>query len=507
MKMPVIPVRLQGWARNVGSGYLDAAVGGLIFLILTPIIVRELGTETYAIWVLSQTIAFYLAFLDLGFASAQVRFHARFAAKSHEALARKVISTSLVAMVIAGVIAALLGFGLAFIEPERWMQISPSLAPDFRAVIVLLSVQMLVSFVGASVENIYEGAQRFDLRNFRSIAIRLITAAVLLWFLWRGATVVELVAVELAGVCLRVAVDLVLTLRVLPGWWREAATLHRRIFRRLRGFALWTSLDEILTEGGAQLDHFLIVALFPIALLTPYSLCTSVAGVLLMAVHPIVETFFPLASGLHAQRRQADLAQLLVAGSKLATAVAAPIAIVLLFFGQTIVELWVPEVAGEIPHGLMAAVVCDYLASMYLWTATILLVAIGRMRLVVFLTLIEIAAGIGLMIALAPKYGLMGVALASLTANVAIGFALQIPLAARAAGVTLSDLVGSAMIRIALVSIPAVLTAAALQRAVDEPGFFELGGIVLAVLAVYGASLWLFGMRRDERAHYLSLLR
>jgi O-antigen/teichoic acid export membrane protein len=508
MRFSAIPARFQGWIRNVGSSYADAAVGGVIFIFLTPIIVRELGTEAYAVWVLAHTIAFYLAFLDLGFANAQVRYHARYAAQGKDQAVRDVIATSFVSLLVAGIVAALIGCGIAAIHPDKWLEdVTPGLAHDFRIVLVLLSINMLVSFVGAAIENIYEGAQRFDLRNIRSIVIRILTALVQLFFLYRDATVVELVAIELGASCLKVLLDLFLTSRILPRWWRSQARFHKSVWRRLRGFALWTSADEVLSEGSAQLDHFLIAALFPLVLLTPYSLCTSVAGVMLMAVHPVVETFFPLASGLHAQQRGEDLSRLLIAGSKVATAIAAPIGIVLVFFGVPVMRIWVPEGMQGMPDGLMAAVVLDYLTSMYLWTATVILVAIGRTRLVVVLTLSEIVLGVALMVALAPRYGLVGIALASFFANVLMGFLVQVPIAARAAGVTLGQLLGSAIGRVLLACVPAVIVATLLHNAFTDMGLPLLIGSILCVLVVYGVSLLLFGIRRDERELYLTLWR
>ncbi len=497
----------RGWLRNVGSGYADTLVGGIVFLVLTPLLVHRLGTAAYALWVLGHTITFYLAFLDVGLGNAQVRFHARFAAQEKAKDLRTIIATSCVSLLIAGVVAALIGCGIAFGVPAHWLDISPTLVADFRLVVVLLAVEMLVSFAGAAVENIYEGANRFDLRNLCSIGMRVITALAEATALFNGAGLVEVVAIELAAGCVRLLIDLVVTARVLPGWWLGAAQFHGRTWRRLRSFALWTSADETLTEGGAQLDHVLIVVMFPLTLLTPYSLCTGVAGLLHMAVEPIVETFFPIASGMHARRRDSDLSQLLLVGSKAATAIAAPLAVILCFFGHRILELWVPEAAPDVPAGLMPLVVLDYMTSMYLWTATVILVAIGRTRLAVMLTVAELAVGIVLMLILAPRFGLPGLALASLIANVAVGLCFQMPVAARAVGVPVAALVGSTIGRLAMAAVPAVVAAVVLRPVVEEAGWALLTGASLAVVAVYGVCLLLFGTRREERALYLSYLK
>jgi O-antigen/teichoic acid export membrane protein len=496
------------WLRNVGSGYADTLVGGVVFLVLTPILVHRLGTAAYALWVLGHTITFYLAFLDIGLGNAQVRYHARLAAQGRTGEMRKAIATSCTSLVVAGAVAALIGVGIALGVPAGWLDVSPSLLGDFRLVVLLLAVEMLVSFSGAAVENVYEGASRFDIRNVRSIVMRLLTAGaevIALYFF--GAGLVELVAIELIAGCVTLLIDLIVTSRLLPGWWRGVPQFRGRLWKRMRSFALWTSADEVATEGGAQLDHVVIVSLFPLAMLTPYSLCTGVAALLHMAVEPVVETFFPIASGMHARRRESDLSRLLIAGSKVATAIAAPFAVLLGFFGHRILELWVPDAAPDVPAGLMPLVVMDYMTSMYLWTATIILVAIGRTRLAVVLTLSELALGVVLMFVLSPHFGLNGLALASLIANLVLGMGFQIPITVRAVGTRLTTFLGTTFGRLAIAVVPAVAAALALRPTVEEGGWTMLIGAALAVVALYGVSLLVVGTRRDERALYLSLLK
>jgi O-antigen/teichoic acid export membrane protein len=436
-----------------------------------------------------------------------VRYHARFASQGRTAELRTTIVTSCTSLLIAGAIAAAIGMGIALGLPGSWLDISPSHVEDFRFVVLLLALEMPIAFAAAGVENIYEGANRFDLRNLRSIVLRILTAVAEAVALFQGAGVVELVAIEVIAACVRLLVDLLLTAKLMPGWWRGKAQFSGRIWRRLRNFAVWTSADEALTEGGAQIDHLVIVALFPLALLTPYSLCTGIAAVLLMAVEPVVETFFPLASGMRDRRAGSNLSRLLLMGSKAATAIAAPIAVFLAFFGHRVIELWVPEAAADVPPALMPVIVLDYATSMYLWTATILLVAIGRTKLAVYLTVAELVLGVLLMFVLSPFVGLVGLALASFIANVVVGFGFQIPIAARAVGVPLRALVGSTIGRVAAALVPAVIAAIALRSTVDEGGWAMLATAAVVIAALYGVSLLLIGTGREERALYLQLLR
>ena len=97
------------WLLNVGAGYADALVGGLLFLVLTPVFVRALGAQGYAVWLLAHVFTFYLGFLDIGFGHAQVRFHARWAGAERGGAVQDLLSTTAWGLFVAGTAAALLG--------------------------------------------------------------------------------------------------------------------------------------------------------------------------------------------------------------------------------------------------------------------------------------------------------------------------------------------------------------------------------------------------------------
>ena len=150
--------------------------------------------------------------------------------------------------------------------------------------------------------------------------------------------------------------DIWLIRRIFPGVLQLDAGFSWRLWRRIRRYALWSYLDDLLVEGTAQLDKLLLAVFLPIVALTPYALSLSLAGVLFVAVGPMTETFFPMAASLRAGAQREDLARLLVDGSKLVTAIAAPLAIFFCCFGDWVLRLWVPEGAASLPAGLVTLV-------------------------------------------------------------------------------------------------------------------------------------------------------
>lgn len=490
----------RAWLRNVATGYLDNAVGAVVFVIMTPLIVRHVGVDGYAVWVLSHLVGFYLELADLGLGEAQVRFHARYAARGRGADLRALTATITTALATAGTVGAVLGLVLASSQYVGWLDIPGGLEADLRAVLVVIAFQVLVGVPARTLDNVYEGAERFDLQNSRSIVVQLLAASAQLALLHLGYGVLALALVELVALCLTLLIDLLIVNRILPGLLSVPVGLHRRIWRRIRQFSIWASLDDLVDAATSNIDDLLLVALLPFAQLTPYALAGSAASLLAAATQPLVDTFLPLATGLHARRRKTDLATLLTLGTRAVVAIAVPIAIFLCLFGAPLLHVWVPESSGSASATLVTLLTLSGLVSVFLWPSSIVLAAVGRVKQLVVLLLIEVALDVALILILAPGYGLVGIATASLASNAAVGLLLELPLIARVTGVGVFRLIAATVPRIALASLPALGCALWIAARWHEPGWLGLAGAATAIGASYAAALLLFGVSGEERA-------
>lgn len=495
------------WVANVILGYGDAALGGLVFIVLTPIIIRFLGTDVYALWIFGHVICFYLQFLDVGLSAAQIRYHARFAARRRSSEIQKLSSTILVGMTVAGAVGMLGGMLIALVPAGWWRETSSGLQGDFRLALSLLAVNLLVTFPGTALNNIYAGAQRFDVRNLRSIALRIVATAVQLCLLFYGYGIVALAALELALTCSRMMVDILIINRLVPGLLQTPVRFHPDIWRRIRRFALWSSADEILVEGTPRLDQLFLAMMLPIGLLTPYSLCTSMAGALMLAINPIISTFFPMASMVHAQNKSGRLRQMLVEGSKLCLTLATPAAIFFAFFGERILGLWVPESSGQIPIGLLQLIIANVLTSVFLATPAVILTAINGVRAVVILTLSELSLSFVLILSLTPSLGVTGIAASCLLTNIGAGFCFLLPIVARALKQKTLQLLRESLGGVVLAAIPTLAVASALARWWREADWAQLLLAAFAIGGLFVLAMWLIGTNRKEREHYWLLWR
>jgi O-antigen/teichoic acid export membrane protein len=290
--MSVIPQRL----RNISSNYAGVVVHGLIVILLTPFVVRELGTSGYAVWIIIQTIGYYLGFLDLGIVDAQIQRHSVLTSRSQPSSLGKLHGTVLVFLLGAGAVAVVLALLASVLPSAELFDVPPDLHDRYAWVLRLIGLVVLFSFVEAAADGIFEGYQRYDLMTAVGIVVALLGAIATFAVLYLGYGLVGLASVRVAESALGAAAKWFTVKRVFPSSAFPKVRFDREAWRSIRSFSLWNSLNDIVTEGTAQLDKLLIPILHVSALVTPYSLIVTLAALIFVVAEPITETIFPLAA-------------------------------------------------------------------------------------------------------------------------------------------------------------------------------------------------------------------
>jgi O-antigen/teichoic acid export membrane protein len=504
--MQPMTFQARRWVLNVGLGYVDLAVSGIVFLVMTPLLVSRLGAGAYAVWVLGHTIAAYLRMFDLGIGDTHVRYFARYAAGGRSKALRDLTATVTVLLTVAAIAALIAGTVVAFGPRDWWEDIAETLRFDLQAVILLLACQVFVAVPSAALDDIYEGLQRFDVQAARSVVLRIVSGGAQLALLLSGFGVVALVAVGLAATSVAVLVDLAIFSRLRPEVLRLELKFHRPAWNRIRRFALWSSADDLVAEAGSYIDDLMLVALLPFKLLTPYSVASTITTAMNFVAEPITATFYPLAATLQARRAHAGLAKLVLRGTQAVAGIAAPLGIVAAVFGVDIARAWVPDAVEGTSVALFAALAASAFVSAYLWTGWIVLAATGSIRTVVKLLIVEVIVEIGLTLLLVPRFGLMGLALADFGGNALVGVFLELPLVARLIGLRAPAFIWRTLGRLSVPILTAATVAFLLRRhgLGDTPLELLLAAITVGLAYV---AVLLIGSSRDERDDFRVMWR
>lgn len=160
-------------ARAVLVTWLHRICGVVSGIVTIPILVRDLGIESYGIWVLiSQAISF-MALSDFGGASALGRMVARCRGSNDERSLEKLLSTTMAILVGAGVLVAFMASILASSVPA-WVGIPESSDHIARVLFLILGWSLALQFPMRIGQGLLIGYQLYGLdglsKTFDAIA-------------------------------------------------------------------------------------------------------------------------------------------------------------------------------------------------------------------------------------------------------------------------------------------------------------------------------------------------
>lgn len=493
--------------RNISSNYVKVAVNATVLILLTPYIIHQLGEPAYAVWIIVLTLGYYLNFLDLGVADAQVQRHSVLSAQGATTELGRLHGTALTLFLGAGVTAFFLSLLLVALPTADLFDIPAENRETYQLLLPLIGLSVLFSFSELGINGLFEGYQRYDLMNAIDIVLTVIDALAMAAALFLGYGLIGLALVKVTMDGVGAAAKAVVARKTFPAYAFPKIGFDIDAWKSIRGFSLWNSLNDLLTEGTANLDKLLIPILLTTALLTPYSLTVTLTAVVLVVAEPITETFFPIVARRHGKSDVAALGVLLSRGSKLVNLVTLPTLLVVLCFGEKVLDLWVGEQYTDIAPAVLWLMALNFYFSTYLWTAISVLAGSGHVRMLFWASLIEVVMTLVLIVVLTPAFGLPGLVFAGLVANVVTGVGFFILRACHLTGTPFWPFLLKTLLLPIATSLPSFALGLWLLQRVQPEGWLETGACIIVTGLAGLLSLFLALTGRWERLRYQAVLR
>lgn len=416
-------------ARNVAVEYAAITVNLLLGIAMLPFNIGHLGQSAYGLWVLVTSLTTYFSLLDLGYASAQVKFAAQYRARRDAVALNEIASTLFFLFLgIAGLAygaAAVMAFNLGHIFRLRPDQIAIG-----RQVLLIVSLNVALGLPFSVYGGIVNGFQRYYLNNVVSIGTTVIVAIVNIIVLTMGYGIVELVActttVRLLSLFVyqRTAHAAFPLLRIR---WRHA---RRSRLREVTGFSVALLAIDIAGKINYSADTMVIGAFMSTAPIAVWSVAARLVDVTRMLTGVLSRFLFPAIVDSSTQRRLDRLRVLLVEGTRLSLAMVVPMAAVTAILARPAIQAWVgPKFSGAVPvTWLLALVVTVRIGTI---TGTSVLKGCGLHRMVATNSVANAVSNLILSIIFVRWFGLIGVALGTLIPVSIVGMFINFPEACR----------------------------------------------------------------------------
>ncbi|MCD7796466.1 MAG: oligosaccharide flippase family protein, partial [Clostridiales bacterium] len=329
--------------------YSQTAVGILISLLYTPVMLRILGQNEYGLYnTVSSTIGM-LSVLDFGFSSAYIRYYTLYKLKNEEDKINKLNGLFFTVYFVIGIIAFLCGIFLMFnLDMIFGTGLTSAEQEKARIMLLISSISLFLSFASTGISAYITAHERYIFTKTTGIIKTVLNPLLQLPLILMGYGAVGLTALSLAFNVIFTAVNRYyafgrLKMRASFGHWEKG------LFKSIFAFSGLVAFNLIVDQVNGGLDNVIIarycgtadVAVYAVgaSLASHYqSFSTQISSVFVPRVHRIVNT---TADDENNQRKV--LTEFFTKVGRIQFLVLALIASGVVFFGKDFIYLWAGE--------------------------------------------------------------------------------------------------------------------------------------------------------------------
>ena len=477
MDEPFANASASQFVRNALSSYANLVLGIILSLVLTRVLLRNLGTSTYGLWIVLLSIVGYLALLDVGVSTAAVQRVARMTADGDNEGLANVIRTTSVFFTVSGAIAVAVTLCLApFLSSI--VHLGPISGHVAGITLVLLGMMIAVKFVAAVPNAVLFGVGRSDRSQQIGLAGLFVTQIAQVVVVLAGAGLVGLGIVTLLGNLFSFAMNSLLVRRI-TGHSVRAGRFQRHILTDLLRFGGRNTVIAISGMVSFSLDAVIIGVILPVAQVAPYDIALSTANLTRNLTTYGGDLLLPTYAHFESVKDPARQARVFSRTVLATLSISLPILVALAAFGDPILKLWLGEVPPK-TYSIMIAL--GFVTALELpgHQCFIFLTGIGRNQLMMRMAVIGATVNFAGSIAFTFLLGPIGPAIGSLPAVLVIDFTILPIIVCRYLELPYGRYVRDALVPV----LPSLAVAGALA-----------GGILLLVPAHAGAPTFRAGVQ------------
>ncbi|HEY0549946.1 MAG TPA: oligosaccharide flippase family protein [Verrucomicrobiae bacterium] len=409
--------RLKTFTRSLASGYLQIGVNALYTFASVPLALHYLSTQEFGLWAVAMSVAGYLLLIDFGMTGAAARILIDHKDDPAGGAYGSVIKISIVVLLIQGLAIALIGTAVSFWLPQLVNVPAPFRRTLFHLAAALCVVQGIF-FVTRIFWNLCIAHQRYDVSNYAQTGSLIVQFATLWGAFHAGLGIYSLLAAAAVGSLCGFSGGWLAVVRLgfLPGRGRWGR-FDRKLFREV--FVLGS--DQFLMAVGYQLTSASQIFVISKTLSLETAAVWSVATRPFMMAQQLVGRIFsfacsPLAEMIVRNEHERFLKrfrELVIVSAALAIFIASGIAVC----NQSFLRIWTKgQIAWNPINDFLFALwfVITFMTGNHV-AAVGLTKLIGRMRYVYF---VEGILFVALAILAAPRFGIPGIIIAAIVANV-----------------------------------------------------------------------------------------
>lgn len=498
--------------RKVGSvlSYIQMFLQIIVSIIYTPIMIRLLGKSEYGLYnTVSSTISM-LSILSLGFNSSYIRFYSKYKKRDDQDSINKLNGLFLLIFLVIGIVAFICGL---FLTNNLELVFSQGLSVEeydiARKLMMLMAINLAISFPMSVFSNIISAHEKFVFLKLIYMVKTVLTPMLNIPLLLMGYGSIGLVIMSLLLAVFTDVVFFIYVLFILKNKFVFYG-FEKGLFKSLFNFTIFIALNLVVDEINTNLDKVILARYVGTVSVATYAVgfnlynyykmfSTSISGVFTPLIHSIQEQH------VSDKEKYEQFTELFVKVGRIQFLILSLLLTGLIFFGKAFILFWVGEGYED------SYLVCILMAI----PSTIPLIQnLGieiqraqnkhQFRTVIYFVMAII--NLLLTIELCQKYGAVGAVIGTAISLIVANGIIMNVFYYKVCHINVLRF-WSAILRIIIGMIPALLIGAIINNFADLNNIWILLGCIIIYTMSYILSIWFLSMNEYEKKIIVSPIK
>jgi O-antigen/teichoic acid export membrane protein len=397
---------------SLGRGLLNIGV----IVAITPFLISHLGKTGFGVWSLLGLFITYVTLIDFGISGATAKFIGELSSAEGVERINRLFTSG---MVLIGILAC----GALLLVPLMKGRLESGLATfglfgDDAKIFLIGAVALYsVGLFSNGLLYVLLGLHRLDVANYIAASVILVQAVGTVLVLEAGLGLKGLIALMVGTSALSIIPYFIAARRLTAGLcfrWNDFSFVT---VKKLLNFGIYLQVYALVGVYYFYVGKAVVGLRFPLAAVGAYEVALKLPILFRQGILTVLGPLMPAVSHLDARGGAQQVKALLVKALRYSLLLGAPIFVGVAVFAESIIRLWVgPEFSSSVlPLRILSIAVGLSVFADLVWY---FLVGLGRQRLAVTFSLLEVAFGTLLSYFLAARWGLAGVALGVLFTSV-----------------------------------------------------------------------------------------
>ncbi len=238
--------------------YITIFLTNVVGLILTPFIIRSLGSAEYGLYTMIGALVGYMSVLDFGLNNTIVRFVAKYKAENDKKGEENFLAHSFIMYFCISTLVVILGCFLYFNLDNLYGEtLTSDQLEKAKIMMLILIFNLAVSLPGGAFAGICYGHEQFILPKITNIIRYVVRSILVVVILLYGGDSIGLVVLDTIMNLLIITIHIIIVFKML----NRKVKLHfvdRKLFKTILGFSLWLFVFALVHQLRWQFGQLII---------------------------------------------------------------------------------------------------------------------------------------------------------------------------------------------------------------------------------------------------------